>query len=195
MFPDEPFRGGMKEWRDLWNNDIAPFLRSQHVIPGPGMYAERVGGGTLLNTDAATAAVVDHDPGYDSYFKLTLSIPEGDENSGYRITIADGATGSSSIAVVNGMTTYQVPPYSETVTGDRLFYLRYDPPVYDGGGSLTSGAQLAIGSTDREYQPAYSGGAFYTQLGRVIFSDGVPSVVQDFTAGVADVRWYMPCGG
>ena len=36
-------------------------------------------------------------------------------------------------------------------------------------------------------------GAFYTQLGRVLWNDGKPRVVQDFSAGVADVRWYAGC--
>ena len=179
------------EWRRMWNGEVLPYLRSQAIVAGPGIRAERLPAGTVVSAAPAPGARSAAAPGdYDSYFKLTCTTNGG----GCVVKIADGATGGDSVAVVNGMTAYRVAPYAETVSANRLFYLKYTPPVYDAQGALSSAAALEIGSTDAQYLTAYRNGCFYIQLGRALFSGGAPRIVQDFTAGVADVRWYMTCG-
>ena len=134
--------------------------------------------------------------GYNSYFKLLLNVGTG-EGGGrvFSVTIADGATGGDSSAVVNGMYTYRVPPYTEVVSSYRLFYLRYRPPVYGSSSSPVVPAEIEIGSTDNLYLNTqdHQTGDYFIQLGRVYFINGSAEVVQDFTGGVADLRWYMQC--
>ena len=133
---------------------------------------------------------------YNSYFKLTLST--GDTPA---ITIADGATGSNSIAVVNGYTTYSIAPYTDPARTGRnaLYFLMYTPVQYDSSGQPTSsGATLVISSlyatgSSPSLPSGGTSGAYYYQLGRLLWSNGAAQVVQDHTAGVAEFRWYVKC--
>ena len=191
---------GFAEWRDMWNWEIIPYLRTLRPLAGHGICTEEKADGTMIN--ATTVPGITADPGpaagepYRSYFKLTLgSVSSGGEIVP-TVTVADGATGGSSIAVLNGYSSYRLPPYVETVTEDRLYYLKYTPAVYGSGGAVVSGASMNISSVvssggSTPTLPAGSGA--YVQLGRVLWSAGTPRVVQDFTAGVADVRWYVSC--
>ncbi len=182
-------------WREMWNGEVLPYLRSLAVVAGSGIAVRRHPAGTVVEVSGAPVSAAAAAPpaaaGYNSYFKLTLSSATSGEGTVHTVTIADGATGGDSLAVVNGYTLYSISPYTEAVTTDRCFFLKYTPAVYDDSGAVTP-ATLVIGSGGE--LPSYlSTGCFYTQLGRVIFTGGVPSVVQDFTAGVADVRWYVKC--
>ena len=198
MFRDQTFYGGIDEWRKLWNREVRPYLRSLEVVAGPGMLADRLPGGTLLRLvpgDDAPAAGSAAAAEYDSYFKLTLTSSENNGATTYAVTIADGATGGSSTAVVNGYTTYTLAPYTETVTGDRLFFLKYTPATLDADGSVADEAVMEIGSSDdMTVLSAGTDGAFRLQLGRLLWNNGAPKVVQDFKYGVAEVRWYARCG-
>lgn len=182
--------GDLDEWRRIWNGRALPYLRSLELVAGPGLLADRLPGGTLLQLASETRAAASvTTAGYNSYFKLTLMNTGG----AYTVTVADGATGGASTAVVNGYTTYSLAPYTETVSADRLFYLKYTPAVISGG-AVTSAAAMEIGSTDDMVLPAAGvDGCFYTQLGRALFSGGAATVVQDHTAGVANVHWFVSC--
>ena len=172
--------------------------RRTRVIAGPGLLAEETPDGTLLQLEPAEAAAVVTAaaaiPEYDSYFKLSLSVVSSGGAVTHTVTVADGATGSNSTAVVNGYTTYSLAPYSEVVSANRLFYLKYTPPVYNSGGGLVSSGAMAISSTDNMILPAAgTSGAFYTQLGRFLSGGEAARVVQDYTQGVAEIRWYVRC--
>ena len=79
---------------------------------------------------------------------------------------------------------------------DRLFFLKYTPAVYGSGGAVVSSATMEIGSKNSSgggLELPQGDGGCYVQLGRVLWSSGTPRVIQDFTGGVADVRWYVSC--
>lgn len=169
-------------------------VRPTRIIAGPGLLAEETPEGTILRLAGSSVPRTEapQASGYNSYFKLSL----GTSGGAYVVTVADGATGGNNTAVVNGYTTYSIPPYSETVSADRLFYLKYAPAVISGG-HVVSSASMAISSTENMTVPAASsGGAFYTQLGRVLFagSGGQVKTVQDYRKGVAEVNWFVSCG-
>ena len=182
---------GIAEWRRMWNGDVLPFLRSQLLVAGNGVRLSRRPAGTVIELAGGAAKHVAAGGGsYDSYFKLTLSETAG----GHSVTVADGATGGDSVAVVNGYTVHTVPPYTESVSADRLFYLKYTPAVYWNDGSVHTPATLEIASNDTMILPSGgTDGAFYTQLGRVLWNDGSPKAVQDFRAGVAEILWFAKC--
>ena len=182
----------------MWNREILPYLRGLRPLTGRGLYTEQKTGGTTFNLLSVPAAAPPRpaaaEAAYDSYFKLTLSNASG--GSACTVTVADGATGGNSFAVVNGCSSYVLAPHVENVTGDRLFYLKYTPAVYGSTGAVVSSATMAIGSTVASgggLTLPRGDGACYVQLGRVLWSGGSPRAVQDFTAGVADVRWYVSC--
>lgn len=185
---------GIDEWREMWNDDVLPYLRTLRPIAGPGILIEEKSDGMLIGAVPGAPAVSPPPasaPEYSSYFKLTLANTSG----GAVVTVADGATGSDSIAVVNGGSTYTLPPYSETVSGARVFCLKYTPAQYNSGGAIVSGAQMVISSVEGSVLPSGgTSGAYYMQLGRVVGSSGGElRVVQDHTAGVAYFNWYVRC--
>lgn len=191
---------GVEEWRNMWNDEIVPHLKSLQPVAGPGIMIDRHPNGTVIRAVPAPGVAAASPPAgesYSSYFKLTLAASDENGVTVHRVTIADGATGGNSVAVVNGYSTYTVPPYTETVSGDRLFFLKYRPAVYGPYGAVVTPATLTIDSIGADGAGALvlpDGGtdnAFYTQLGRVLWHDGSPETVQDFTAGTADVRWYF----
>ena len=185
--------GGVDEWREMWNDEVLPYLHSLRPLAGPGTRIEERSDGTLITAipNAAAAASPAAEAGYSSYFKLTLA----DTSSGAVVTVADGATGSDSIAVVNGGSTYALPPYSEVVSGARVFMLKYTPAQYGSDGAVVSGATMAISSVAGGTLPSGgTSGAYYYQLGRVVASSGGElRVVQDHTAGVAQFQWFANC--
>ena len=188
---------GIAEWRRMWNQDVLPYLRGQHLIAGRGVRINRLPAGTVIETvDAGGrgASVGGANSGYESYFKLSLG---GNGSGGYVVTIADGATGGDSIAVVNGGTTYSIPPFSGGVIQNTLYFLKYIPAQYNSGGSVVSGATMVISSLSGAVRPTLpsggTSGAYYMQLGRGIWSGGNPKIAQDFTAGVAEFNWYLNC--
>ena len=191
--------GSGESWAEMWNREVLPYLRSRQLVAGRGVRLDRMPSGTVIRTipavssgsAAATAA-----PGYSSYFKLSVAA----SGSGYAVTIADGATGSDSTAVVNGGTAYSIAPYSESVTGDRLFFLKYTPAVYNSGGQIVSSATMVISSLGSQTSGTFpvlpsggTSGAYYMQLGRCLWNSGAPTVVQDHTAGVAAFNWFVNC--
>lgn len=192
---------GADEWRDLWNREILPHLRSLRPVAGPGVRIEQKAGGTVIAaapvTGTGAARPAAERELYDSYFKLKLAASAGSGGATtHTVTVADGATGGDSLAVVNGYRSYRLEPYAETVSGDRLFFLKYTPAVYGSGGAVVSSATMEIGSqavSGGGMELPQGDGACYVQLGRVLWSAGAPRVVQDFTGGVADVRWYVSC--
>ena len=130
--------------------------------------------------------------GYESYFTLTW------DSANNIVTIADGATGGDSVAVANGWDLYTLAPKSFAITNNYyLFYLKYTPAKYNSAGSLISSASMSI---EADASPGgvpslpSGDGSFYVQLGRLLWVSGAPKIVQDFTGGVADVRWYIKCG-
>ena len=185
----------------MWNDEVLPYLRSLRPVAGPGLAIDHLPAGTVIRAVSAPAAAAQssasNDDFYHSYFKLALE----NENGVFRVKIADGATGGNSYAVVNGYTAYTVAPYAETVTGDRLFFLKYTPAQYGSSGSQTAVPTLVIASLgpaegSSGFPSLPSGGtdgAFYMQLGRLLWNSGAPKVVQDFTGGVAEFRWYVKC--
>ena len=183
-------------WREAWNDRVLPFLDSLRPVAGPGIRIDRKENGSVIRAVPAvhTAAGA---AGYSSYFKITLSPPV---SGAAVVTIADGATGSNSTAVVNGGSTYSLPPYSETVSGGALYLLKYTPAQFGSGGAVVSSATMAISSIPQSgaYFPSLpsggTSGAYYYQLGRVIWSGGLPPrVVQDHTAGVVQFNWFANC--
>ena len=191
------------EWRRMWNGEVLPFLRSQQLIAGPGVRLDRRPGGTTIRAAAGVtcggAAYIPSAPEpYNSYFKITMVRRN---TLSYAVTVADGATGSDSYAVVNGGSTYTLPPYSETISSGALYLLKYTPAQYNSGGYLVSSAAMAIssirqsGGTFPTLPSGGTGGAYYYQLGRVIWSSGsvATQVVQDHTTGVVYFNWYINC--
>ena len=182
---------GLAEWREMWNDEVLPYLESLRPVAGPGTRIDRKANGTLFRAvPAATAAApppAPKPPEYSSYFKLTLA----DTSGGAVVTVADGATGSNSIAVVNGGSTYTLPPYSETVSGARVFLLKYTPAQFGSDGGIVSGATMVISSVEGGTPPSGgTSGAYYMQLGRTVGSGAALRVVQDHTAGVAQFPYY-----
>lgn len=194
---------GVNEWRSMWNNSVLPYLRSQRLVAGHGVRINETPSGTRIEViDAgghATCSVGSSSaPGYDSYFKITMQPPV---LGSAVVTVADGATGSNSLAVVNGGSSYYLPPYSQTISGGALYLLKYTPAQYGSGGQVVASATMAISSilqSGGSFPSLPSGGtsgAYYYQLGRVIWSSGgTPThVVQDHTAGVAQFQWFANC--
>jgi len=190
------------EWRSMWNYEVLPYLRDLHLIAGAGIRINYLPEGCVIrvaNRDGGgITSVSDEDGSYNGYFKITLSPPV---SGAAVVTIADGATGSNSMAVVNGGSTYSLPPYSETVSGGALYLLKYTPAQYNSGGAVVSSATMAISSIHQSggsfptLPDGGTSGAYYCQLGRVIWSSGsaVPKVVQDHTAGVVQFNWFANC--
>lgn len=191
------------EWRRMWNDEVLPLLRSQRLVAGPGVRIDRRPFGTTIRVEAGAAAVTAAyipaapDP-YNSYFKITMAAAG---SSSYRVTVADGATGSNSYAVVNGGSTYTLPPYSETITSGALYLLKYTPAQYNSSGTVVSGATMVLSSIHQSggvFPVLPSGGtegAYYYQIGRVIWSSGsAPTqVAQDHTTGVVYFQWFINC--
>ena len=184
-----------ENWRSMWNEEVLPYLRSLHLTAGDGLRIDRRPAGTWIRAlPGAAAGGSGAAAGYSSYFKLSGARTSG----GYTVTVADGATGGASTAVVNGGTTYSIAPYTETVNGDRLFFLKYTPAQYTGGAETTPAALAiaSLGPANGRFPLLPSGGtdgAYYMQLGRCLWNGGSPRIVQDFTAGVAEFNWYVNC--
>ena len=189
--------GSGESWAEMWTREVLPYLRSRQLVAGRGVRLDRMPSGPVIRAvpaaspgSVAAAAA----PGYSGYFKLSLASAEENGTTTHTVTVADGATGGASTAVVNGGTTYSVSPYSEAVAGDRVFFLKYTPAQYDSGGQIVSGASLVVASAAGLTLPSGgTDGAFYMQLGRCLWNSGAPRVVQDHTAGVAEFKWYVSC--
>ena len=48
MFLQRLFSGSPVEWRDMWNDEVLPYLRSEHLVAGPGIRIDRRPAGTLI---------------------------------------------------------------------------------------------------------------------------------------------------
>jgi len=187
-----------EEWAAMWNRDVLPYLRSLRPVAGHGVRLDRMAAGTVIRVLPAAPGRVGGNGGpaeYSGYFKLTLANTGG----GYAVTIADGATGGDSTAVVNGGRVWSVAPYTEAVAGDRLFFLKFTPPEYDQYGVVTVPESLVIASLGPSggvfpvLPDGGTDGAYYMQLGRLLWNSGAPRVVQDHTAGVAEFNWFVRC--
>ena len=136
---------------------------------------------------------------YTGSFKITVTSATSGNTTTYTGTVAGTVTSNGvpvSFATVNGLTSYTLQSYSETITknDNRLFYLVYSPPTYNNNGAVVSSGSMAVGSMQLT-----SGGGLtmpaqddksYTQLGRVIWKNDEPVVIQDFKGSKVDVRWY-----
>ena len=40
--------GGIAEWREMWNNEVLPYLHSERLVAGPGVRIDRHPAGTLI---------------------------------------------------------------------------------------------------------------------------------------------------
>jgi hypothetical protein len=187
--------GAITELRRMWNEEVLPALRSRELVAGRGIRLRKLPAGTTIEVvdsgghaaGGPNSSVVG---GYSSYFKLTLASSGGAAT----VTVADGATGGNSYAVVNGGSTYSLPPHTETVSGARVFLLKYTPAQYNSGGQVVSGATMVISSVAGATLPSGgTSGAYYYQLGRTVSSGGSLYVVQDHTAGVAQFQWFANC--
>lgn len=186
---------GLAEWRQLWNGEVLPLLQRMRIVAGGGITVDQYPFGTIIGALPTTTTAENSDTpavGYSSYFTLSVT---GSTASTITVGIADGATGSNSVAVVNGGTTYSLPPYTATVSGETVFCLAYTPAQYNSGGVLVSSASMAISAVSGAVLPSGgTSGAYYMQLGRVVGSSGAAlRIVQDHTAGVAYFNWYVRC--
>ena len=135
---------------------------------------------------------------YSGYFMLALHDAGGESSSGWRVWVVDGATydganlsgSGNSICKVNNRV-FEVAPWesaaiSGTSYGTRIVALRFTPGE--------SSAQDSVEPVLLEELPDDSESAAYCQLGRVVIPRyGQPHVVQDHTAGVAQIWWYLLC--
>ena len=129
---------------------------------------------------------------YSGYFMLVLH-QAGD--SDYRVRVVDGATydgstlasSADSVCKVNNRTFGIAPWESERITGSRIVALRFTPGA--------SAAEDRVEAVLLESLPADSTSAAYCQLGRVEVSTWGDSirVIQDHTAGVAQIWWFFLC--
>ena len=200
MKPNPPQRvtGDIDRIRaQTWNRLIDCLEYAMSHPRGDGITVLNTAAGllTAAGVGGGTPAAAKQD-GYNSYFKLTMT---GSTGSGATIRIADGGGDSRSYAVVNGGSSYAIPPYTETVSGGALFLLKYTPAQYNSGGQVVSGATMAIsslhssGGTFPSLPSGGTSGAYYYQLGRVVGSDGALKIVQDHTAGVVHFNWFANC--
>lgn len=191
------------EWRSMWNNDVLPYLRRLRPVAGHGIRIDYLATGCVISVtnrgeEGAHSAPAD-DGSYNSYFKLSLSSTTANDTTTWTARIADGATDGKNIAVVNGYNVYQIDPYTEAISADRLFYAIYTPATYTNQGAVDTPASMSIGSVGATGGNSLSlptmtqNGPCYYQIGRVLFSGGVPKIQQDFTGGVLDARWYVSC--
>ena len=190
------------EWKEMWNYDILPYLHDLRPVAGPGVRINHMPTGyiiSLKNQDGGIVRSVSDEAGsYNGNFKITLSEPV---SGAAVVTIADGATGSNSTATVNGGSSYSLPPYSETISGGALYLLKYTPAQYGSGGAVVSSATMVVSSIHQSgaafptLPDGGTSGAFYYQIGRVIWSGGttLPKVAQDHTAGAAQFGWFANC--
>ena len=189
--------GPGESWAAMWNREVLPFLRSRQLVAGRGVRLDRMPSGTVIRALPAASGgsvAAGAAPGYSSYFKLSVASAEADGATTHTVTVADGATGGASTAVVNGGTTYSIAPYSEAVAGDRVFFLKYTPARYDANGRQTAAPALVIASAAGTTLPSGgTDGAYYMQLGRCLWNNGAPRVIQDHTAGVAEFNWFVNC--
>jgi len=178
---------------------VLPLLESLRPVAGPGMRIDRKDNGCLFRAvtaggRAANGAV----PGYSSYFKISMTPPV---SGAAVVSVYDGGGDSRSYAVVNGGSSYALPPYTETVSGGALYLLKYTPAQYGSGGEVVSGATMVVssirqsGTTFPSLPDGGTSGAYYYQRGRVVWScGGIPAhAVQDHTAGVVQFQWFANC--
>ena len=50
MFLTRLFSGSPAEWRDMWNNEVLPYLRGAQLVAGPGIRIDRRPAGTLIRS-------------------------------------------------------------------------------------------------------------------------------------------------
>ena len=193
---------GVNEWASMWNQHVLPYLRSQRLVAGRGIRINETPSGTRIEVvDAsghAAGSIISSTIGYDSYFNITLAQPT---SRAAVVTVADGATGGENVAVVNGGGTWSISAYTETISSGALYLLKYTPAQYGSGGAVVSGATMVISSLHQSggsipsLPSGGTSGAFYYQLGRVIWSSGgqPPRVVQDHTGGVVYFNWFANC--
>lgn len=196
---------GCEQWWEMWNSEILPYIRKIRLIPGRGVRVSHVPNGTICETApavhpaAAHVSVKEEPVEYTGSFKITVTSATSGNTTTYTGTVAGTVTSNYvpvSFATVNGITTYTLQSYSETITknDNRLFYLVYSPPTYNNNGAVISSGSMAVGSMQLTSgggltMPAQDGKS-YTQLGRVIWKDNKPEIIQDWKGGVVDVRWY-----
>ena len=48
MFLQRLLSGAPAEWRDMWNDEVLPYLRSERLVAGPGLQIDRRPAGTLI---------------------------------------------------------------------------------------------------------------------------------------------------
>ena len=48
--------GGIAEWREMWNNEVLPYLHSERLVAGPGVRIDRRPAGTLIRVVSSGGA-------------------------------------------------------------------------------------------------------------------------------------------
>ncbi len=48
--------GGIAEWKNMWNDEILPYLRSERLVAGPGVRIDRRPAGTLIRVVSSGVA-------------------------------------------------------------------------------------------------------------------------------------------
>ena len=96
LFSDDS--GGIAEWKNMWNDEVLPYLHSARLVAGPGLRIDRRPAGTLIrvissggaggNANGATLAAVVTMPTYRGGPGAVKPVVIG---SGGEITLASGA--------------------------------------------------------------------------------------------------------
>lgn len=192
---------GCEQWREMWNSEILLYIRKIRLIPGRGVRVSHVPNGTICETAPAvhpatgSVSVEEAPVEYTGSFKITVTSATSGNITTYTTSVAHSEY-QYSRASVNGITSYVLPAYTETIArnDNRLYYLAYTPPTYNSNGAVVSSGSMAVGSMQLTSgggltMPAQDGKS-YTQLGRVIWKDNKPEIVQDWKGASVDVRWY-----
>ena len=48
--------GGITEWKEMWNDEVLPYLRSERLVAGPGGRIDRRPAGTLIRVVSSGGA-------------------------------------------------------------------------------------------------------------------------------------------
>lgn len=95
--------GGVAEWREMWNEEVLPYLRSEHLAAGPGIRLDRRPAETLIR-------VVPDGPGGGKVILAAVVTPP--TSGGVTGTVAPVVIGSGGeITVASGAAIRAVFPF------------------------------------------------------------------------------------
>ena len=97
--------GGIAEWKNMWNDEVLPYLRSERLVAGPGVRIDRRPAGTLIRVVSSGAA--DGGPGLT--LAAVVTAPSGAYGVGeYRPVVLNT---DGTYTVVSGGTISAITPY------------------------------------------------------------------------------------